>query len=458
MPYLHWERKDEFQKLKRITDKKEVKVKVNEGKKEGKMNPLEYEEISRKEAIAEIEKLEKNPQTRLNGTEKMYWMYLDQQHPLHPRRTLDQYYYHTLDDTSDRDGDQTASRYYNRKQQGVDNKIKEVLTMVDQLWMWVLPPCGQLPGTVITAFPQRSNRIVTDRPKRTTALIDNIMSTCSNMPPRHGYDLARIIAAECGRIYLDRTSRRDDSIQFYDIYSSSIADLTHKETKQFQGFQQAIDDLKKPNKKSRANLSDEQVERKNILKQLVNIEQDIKNLKEIKDIQDELNIMLTVFTTQQNVIKTMHRMVESQGKLTKKGVNHKSMVDDRLGHSSPLAVVQNNLGEVKNLMNFAQKTSEAIKQLLDLKNKQANVLEEETTNHLNEQILKLNKKTDRQGATLMAFTVITIVFLPLSFMTSFFALNIAEFPRSGPSQMLSISFVSKYTCKQMHCQFKLLLH
>lgn len=34
----------------------------------------------------------------------------------------------------------------------------EIITMVDQLWMWVLPPCGTSPSTVITAFPQRSVR------------------------------------------------------------------------------------------------------------------------------------------------------------------------------------------------------------------------------------------------------------------------------------------------------------
>ena len=47
----------------------------------------------------------------------------------------------------------------------------EIITMVDQLWMWVLLPCGTSPSTVITAFPQRSVR---ENPGNTTALVSNI--------------------------------------------------------------------------------------------------------------------------------------------------------------------------------------------------------------------------------------------------------------------------------------------
>lgn len=93
--------------------------------------------------------------------------------------------------------------------------------------MFVLPQCGKSPATVITAFPERSNRTRENKPDEeyTTALIDNIIKRYSDVPPRHGYDLARIIAAECSRIYFDRTGGRDPSIKFLDIYSKSIAAL-----------------------------------------------------------------------------------------------------------------------------------------------------------------------------------------------------------------------------------------
>jgi len=58
--------------------------------------------------------------------------YLNHSPPLHPRRTLDQYFYHGID-TSKRDRDQVVYRYC--KRHGV-NPIK--VFMVDQLWLWVL--------------------------------------------------------------------------------------------------------------------------------------------------------------------------------------------------------------------------------------------------------------------------------------------------------------------------------
>lgn len=48
--------------------------------------------------------------------------------PLQPRRTLDQYFYTHLENTSLRDKDQVVYRYTERSK----------IFMVDQLWLWVL--------------------------------------------------------------------------------------------------------------------------------------------------------------------------------------------------------------------------------------------------------------------------------------------------------------------------------
>jgi hypothetical protein len=59
----------------------------------------------------------------------------------HPRRTLDQFYYPALDDTSSRDADQTVSKWSGKdlgrdgRQQAVDDSL---LVLVDQLWCWVV--------------------------------------------------------------------------------------------------------------------------------------------------------------------------------------------------------------------------------------------------------------------------------------------------------------------------------
>ncbi|OQE11585.1 hypothetical protein PENVUL_c002G01829 [Penicillium vulpinum] len=61
----------------------------------------------------------------------------------------------------------------------------------------------------------------------------------------------------------------------------------------------------------------------------------------------------------------------------------------------------------------------AIQSLLDLKQNEATIIEAQATR--------------RQSDSVMAFTLVTIVFLPGSFMASLFALNVSEFPHEGGS-------------------------
>jgi hypothetical protein len=62
---------------------------------------------------------------------KLLQAYLSEKPPVHPRRTLDQFFYHGID-TSVRDQDQVVYRYC--KKHGHERKI----FMVDQLWLWVI--------------------------------------------------------------------------------------------------------------------------------------------------------------------------------------------------------------------------------------------------------------------------------------------------------------------------------
>jgi CorA-like Mg2+ transporter protein len=87
---------------------------------------------------------------------------------------------------------------------------------------------------------------------------------------------------------------------------------------------------------------------------------------------------------------------------------------------------------------IAQRTYKAINNLFELKSRQADVLEVHLTR-------KVAQDSARQSTTIMVFTVVTIVFLPLSFMSSFFALNVKEFPRDPKNQnqlYMSLSWVS----------------
>jgi hypothetical protein len=79
----------------------------------------------------------------------------------------------------------------------------------------------------------------------------------------------------------------------------------------------------------------------------------------------------------------------------------------------------------------------SITDLLDLKQKHANAFE---ARFARDQAAG----TTRQGKTIMMFTIVTIIFLPLSFIASFFAINIEEFPHDNGSTNLPLSYVLKY--------------
>ena len=66
--------------------------------------------------------------------------------PLHIRRTLDQYYFLTLEDTSKRDRDQVVYRG-TRAGNSFHNKNTRVV-MVDQLWLWILDNRKKSPAHV----------------------------------------------------------------------------------------------------------------------------------------------------------------------------------------------------------------------------------------------------------------------------------------------------------------------
>jgi hypothetical protein len=58
--------------------------------------------------------------------------------PLHMRRTLEQFYYWTAEDTSRRDRDQVVCRSTRHNGDDPDHEAVSRLVMVDQLWLWIL--------------------------------------------------------------------------------------------------------------------------------------------------------------------------------------------------------------------------------------------------------------------------------------------------------------------------------
>ena len=128
---------------------------------------------------------------------------------------------------------------------------------------------------------------------------------------------------------------------------------------------------------------DQQKLKKSEWEDLLDIASDINDLREIKDIRDELNIMSSVFHTQNEVLKAMehilrekqHRRNDVTGwpRRTKAAFSYMAassedsvkyspddINDERLYHSPMLTVVDRNIREVNRLDLFAERAARAV--------------------------------------------------------------------------------------------------
>ena len=77
--------------------------------------------------------------------EKLLRKYIRHTPPMHVRRTLDQSYHFTLNDTKLRDRDQVVLRYAREISQ-IDESIVPRVLMVDQCWLWVVGSMNRPPA------------------------------------------------------------------------------------------------------------------------------------------------------------------------------------------------------------------------------------------------------------------------------------------------------------------------
>ncbi|KAJ5701245.1 hypothetical protein N7488_008793 [Penicillium malachiteum] len=86
---------------------------------------------------------------------------------------------------------------------------------------------------------------------------------------------------------------------------------------------------------------------------------------------------------------------------------------------NPPVTPRERVNEIQRMIADAQSVQSDITSLLDLKQKEATIIEAQATR--------------RQSDSVMVFTVVTVVFLPASFLASLFALNVVEYPHKGDS-------------------------
>ncbi|KAK3365337.1 hypothetical protein B0T24DRAFT_432204 [Lasiosphaeria ovina] len=299
--------------------------------------------------------------------------------------------------------------------------------MVDQLWMWVLPACGASPPTIITAFPQRGIRKATNRSegegkyelleggggegRRETDLVAKIHAWLEDPYfERSQSALATVIVEEASKIWLEPRSQSETP--FLVLYKSAVERIIGRDAERFQQFQRAQREGSMKNPQSSS------------------IVEDIRDLREVKDTLDELNILTTLLREQKAVFDEIDCLTRAAGAGAGKkpdqgrgmgmnggGVGGGVANHDSRPHDAPsIGLIGKSLSEMQELKDLASDVATAIQDLLDLKHKQS--------------LLGIYEETQHQGKTIMAFTVATIIFLPLSFMSSFLAINVDQFPHT----------------------------
>ncbi|KIW20664.1 hypothetical protein PV08_01241 [Exophiala spinifera] len=432
MPYLHWE-----------TDRNRTSLTQSLRAPAGNTDSLDDSELSR---IAKDILL-------IHG-------YVSGSTDLHPRRTLDQFKHHSTK-TDHQDADQVVYRYCKKRRK----ELK--VFMVDQLWMISI---GNL---LISCFPERWKQPHRDPLNLFEGVVEDINSS-TRPPVRNVFELATVITERCTGLF-DRQQWDNDDLLFAEMFELSIGRLTRKETKLFRRFKEASSHWLRSHEgggnvlyDSRMGLLDQEDDDHssdwssdelhdhhhhqhhhdgNSIRHahrgtvpasdtttahrhqqmsgsfdndLLNIDKEAALLVECKDVEDELDILTSVLHQQQQVLNDFDATLR-----TAKRLHHRLDLYNKVGEQRRL--VDLDILDLGRMTRQAKSVNDNLTQVLDLKQKHANALEARFQR-------KQAEESVRQGQTIMVFTIVTIVFLPLSFLASFFTINIAEFPRPPGSQ------------------------
>lgn len=165
---------------------------------------------------------------------------------------------------------------------------------------------------------------------------------------------------------------------------------------------------------------------------LLEIGTETKLLAEIKDIKDELRILDMVLQSQLHVLPGLaDHIVDELG-----GRNNLEGREIERRKREQLKLIEVHIKDLERMKGQATSVESSLAHLLDLKQKHANAFE---ARFARDQA----QLTAKQGQTILVFTIVTIIFLPMSFIAAFFAIPFAEFSQTG-SPSLHLSFVAKY--------------
>ncbi|ROW09329.1 hypothetical protein VPNG_05850 [Cytospora leucostoma] len=349
--------------------------------------------------------------------------------PLHVRRTLDQVYFVNSKDTTERDKDQVVYRATRKPFKDAGHGDATRIMMVHQLWLWILDDY-----TIITCFPKRWGRNKPDSSgihksfrERLIHLDNEVMSV---------WHLAFLIIDQCSRVFFDRTKPLDMRPEVMDIFAESLGVVNDYKAVAYETFWRNVEVAAKTLQYGPPAPPPSKVPNSRYL----HINPEGKLLQEAQDIAEELRIMIDIYAQQLSVVKDFHKCLEqlnggpigARDRDLKRLVRHLSVMWEHqtkvattktfqsLGELESLddmiEEIESRKNEIEDLESAALRTCQQLQELLSLKQQQAGIIEAKAA-------LDRAGESVEQGKAIMAFTIMTVVFTPLGFFTSFFGMN-----------------------------------
>ncbi|KAK0746771.1 hypothetical protein B0T18DRAFT_159335 [Schizothecium vesticola] len=363
---------------------------------------------------------------------------------VHPRQTLQRFGYSMITSTEARDRDQVSFRWAaavgGRR---LRKKSFRPVIMVDQLWLWMLED-----GTLITCCPEASALgWISDQRTRGDLSGSNLSrlydlgllagsgtevmtQVVSHLVLRELIDFGGKwgpmdfrfedgFRASINRIV--RPASTDPHLTPMPIDDHSTCQVEH-ENSLFRRFTAATRLSHEASGNGAKENDDDFLNRSDLETNL---------LVELMAIQDELNIIQTVLTQQRTVLEELRRIY--QGSRSKQNGDFDCLLGRQLDGEDEKSrnlelmrgtfeVLDKNAAVVEHLLADAAKVQRSVESLLTFKQMHANTAEARLRR-------KKEETAERSENTLKAFGLISLLFLPLSFASSLFALDVDVFPK-----------------------------
>lgn len=144
---------------------------------------------------------------------------------LHTRRTLDQFWYKSID-TGFRDDDQVVGRY--QRGHPHPDKTEVDILMVDQLWIWVLGP-----ELIVTSFPQKWKQPREETPALLSSVLEDLSSSGNSVHSVR--ELANCVIGHCLSA-CDSAAERTGELSVFKMFDCTVGFVKECEVELFREF------------------------------------------------------------------------------------------------------------------------------------------------------------------------------------------------------------------------------